>query len=191
MRVGVLAMLVLLVALSSRTETDQKPVREEAMWVDGSQPPATVAAMVADSEIVLVANYTGKERLRPDLTPTSTISSLYEFEIVEVIKSTTVATLQAGRVIEIQMFGGITETPKETLRTRVHGQERLIPKRQYVLFLNYLPWRSVGSFVKAWGSPGEGIYELTGNRVRPLSTMRQEHRGQPADTFLAELRKAK
>lgn len=186
-----ITILTLFVVLSSVADTAQRPVREEAMWIDGSQPPATAAAMVADAEIVLVANYTGKQRLKPDLTPLSTISSLHEFEIVEVIKSTTAPELKSGDVIEIQMFGGITETAKETVHTRVHGEERLIPKRRYVLFLNYLPWRSVGNYVKAWGNPGEGIYELTGNRVRPLSTMRQEHRGQTADGFLAELRKAK
>jgi hypothetical protein len=185
------AIVLIIIAVNQGVGVAQKPVKEEALWIDGSQAPPTVTDMVAGAQIVVVASYTGDERLHPDLRPTSIISSLYKFEIAEVIKSTIGPALKPGGSIEVEMFGGVTELPNETVHTRVHGEERLIPKRRYVLFLNYLPWRSIGNYVRAWGHPGEGIYDISGNRVRPLSTTRREHRGKSAESFLAEIRKSK
>jgi hypothetical protein len=186
-RVAAIA-LTLVIFCAPMSGGAQKPVREEVVWVDGTAAPTDIGDMKAMAEVVVLAQYSGKQRLRKGADPTY-VETNHTFELLEIFKKDA-TTPGVGQTIEVVMRGGVQEFATYTLHTRVHEEEPLIPNRRYVLFLQRLPGRQDDALLRpAWGNAGEGVFEVTGARVRPQSTVRRDHRGMPTATFLAELRK--
>ena len=118
------------------------------------------------------------------------MATIHTFEVIEVLKAPS-ASLSAMDTVDVEMLGGIVEHPTFTVTARLQGQESLVPNRQYVLVLTSLPQRPGSVFRPTWGNAGEGVFDITGERVRPLSTTRRQQRGMSTSTFLEELRSAK
>jgi hypothetical protein len=168
----------------------QKPLKEEPLWVSGTVAPANPAEMKAAADVVLLARYTGQHRLKEASGRPEPVATTHTFEVIEVLKGAGVA-LSATDTVDVEMLGGIVEHPTFTVSTRLQGQESLVPNRRYVLFLTPLPQRPGTVFRPTWGNAGEGVFDITGERVRPLSTTRRQQRGMSRTTFLEELRDAR
>ena len=166
----------------------QKPVVEEPLFVDGSGPPATLAAMVKGADAVVVATYQRQARLVPGRREGDLIFSIHAFEIVEVLKfSAAVGT--SGDTLEVGFVGGVAEYRDRIVRQYTRGVSPLVPHRTYLIFLRWVPGRAEGDLVPAW-SVG-GIFDISEGRVQSLDEHGRRFENRGTASFVGDIRKAR
>ena len=176
--VVVTTLLALSVTLLVKS-TYQPPLPSEGSWiaVDGTGPPATLAAMKAEADAVLVATYWGQQRsapipIRRNLLPASPFApkpeagiptSIHRFEIRELLKPHPL--LRNRRSLKLELIGGVQEQPNRIVRISVLGRRDPAVGHLYVLFARRLR----GSWIPAFGGDAAGIYNVSGPTAVSLS----------------------
>src|SRR5687768_12908351 len=176
-RVVIPALLALSVTLLVKS-TYQPPLPSEESWiaVDGTGPPATLAAMKAEADAVLVATYWGQQRSAPipirrsllpdppfDPKPEAGIpTSIHRFEIRELLKPHPL--LRNRKNLKLGLIGGVQGQPNRIVRISVLGRRDPTVGHRYVLFARRLR----GSWIPAFGGYA-AIYDVSGPTAVSLS----------------------
>jgi hypothetical protein len=166
-----------------------KPValREDSgAFVDGKPAPTTIAGLKAHADAVLLVTYSGQHRTLPCERPYCLTSSLYAFEIREILKSH--SELPNGRRrFRLKLIGGIEESPTLVTYSFVWGRRDPLPLHRYVIFAR----RWENAWIPATGHAGgkDSIYDVTVERARSLSTEEWDNTSPPLSReLLDELR---
>lgn len=184
-RVVTVMLAGVVVLLVKGTYKPVAPVYESGMFVDGQPAPETIADSKADADAVVLVTYSGQHRTLA-CRPPCLISSLYVFEIREVLKSHP-ALSKSGRRFMLELFGGVEESPAFVTRTFVYGRRDPIRGRRYVIFARR--WRN--TWIPATGNAGGGdsIYDVSGERATSLATSWDNTSPRLSREFLDELRR--
>jgi hypothetical protein len=181
--VALFAVVTLLVKAAHKPPV---PEEESLMAVDGIGSPDTVAGMKAAADAVVLVTYWGQRRTlkgRDSLSPPSTI---YRFEMREILKPHP-ALPPGSRRLDLELRGGTIEEPNLVRHAVVDGRRELIRGNRYVLFIN----RRRKRWIPAPGQDGgsTSIYDVSGRRATNLSSEQWNNPVPPSTTmFLAELR---
>jgi hypothetical protein len=184
----ILAIAVAIVCGMSVQATTQKPIRVQELDVLTSPPPESVSGMVFEADGVVVVEYQGHSKLlerqvagldRPVL------STEYSFTVKEPLKWHSELP-PVGREFRLALPGGEKEEEAQIWRVKVKDADALIPRHQYVLFVNwnqrtntpYLPWGPAS------------VYDISTGNVRALARHMTRHNSRPAAAFLESLRNA-
>jgi hypothetical protein len=190
MRNAIPAALVALAVLASAVGVAaQKPVRELPIFINGPLPPASPAEMIRAADAVIVARYTGTNRLvaRGTRGASKAVDSTdYAFEILEVLKFDPLLPPGVEPQIDIRLEGGDRELPTRIERTAIAHTEPLIPHHRYAVFLSRNTVRD--ELYLAWA--GASLYDITSDTVRSLDRERRRQEGMPVAEFLDALRAA-
>jgi len=163
-----------------------EPLEESGMFVDGKPAPETIAGMKADADAVVLVTYWGQHRTLKCRRPPCLVSSVYVFETREIIKAHP-ALPNNSRRFELELFGGLEESPTSVTRSFVVGRRDPVRGHRYVIFAR----RHGDTWIPATGNAGGNmsLYDVSGERALSLSTREGDNLDPPTSRdFLAQVR---
>ena len=119
--------------ISFRKHVDQRGI----VFVDGTGPPGSTADMVREAAAVVVARYTGRQRLEGshEVAIRDRYYSInYEFEILETLKSDPLLPSGTRTRLEINLREQERRAATGVMRTSLAGAVPLRPDHTYVAF---------------------------------------------------------
>jgi len=186
-----IATAALIVALlgDTREISFLKPFGDGIVWVNYSPAPKSPGEMVREAAAVIVAKYTGKQRLletRREFAVDHVYSIKYEFEILETLKSDPLLPSGDRARLDIDLSEEERRTATHVMRTRLADAAPLRPDRTYVVFLARNSVRP--ELYLAWVA--DGLYDVTAASVEPVNRRNRRHENLSAKAFLDILRQA-
>src|SRR5687768_1720519 len=100
-------------------------------------PPGTLTEMASYAHAVVIAQATGKTRLKRRQRDDSFLESTHSFVIEEVIKHNPAVPV-AGEILDLDVVGGTKEYPSHIRSEVVDGWDAILPKHRYLIFVRYV-----------------------------------------------------
>lgn len=184
--VAFVSLMAIETSAQTRLGDAAKPVREGVMHVDYLPAPATVEAMVSEATAIVIARYSGEHSARQTGGPEGYVFTAYELNVTDVIKTDERLQRVGGHRVRVTLPGGQMDFADHIFRATVRGVVPLTPGGSYLLFMMDNPYTD--ALLVAWGP--DGVLEVTGRTVQPISAAQQRHAGKPSAAFLDEVRSA-
>jgi hypothetical protein len=169
----------------------RKPLDGEGVvFVDSSnRRPESTAEMVREAAAIVVARYTGRQRLvglHEVATTVRTYSINYEFEILETLKFHPLLPSNPRARVGIDLREQERRTATGVFRTKLADAVPLRPHHTYVAFFarNYVR----PELYLAWMA--DSLYDVTGSTVEPVNRGDRSRANLSAAAFLDILRQA-
>lgn len=180
---GALVLIASLAVAQSQEKQSGKPVQQRPVIVESIPPPSTLTEMVAQADAVVIAQATGRARLRRRMRDDSALESTHSFDVKEVIKYSASVPI-AGEVLDLDVLGGTREYESYILSQFVTDWDPVLPNHRYLIFVRQLSNQLGERLVPYWSA---GIFDITGNSVKSLDKTFRRYNDKTSAQFLGDV----